>query len=108
MVNVRVCNNGISSIHGKELLGHLSFHHENKTHVTLKQMFDICKIVSEQDEIAGLETIVWEKHSWNYLSLIGDERIIHLQRAKVYVFSDSVLCHGMILQNLESNEPLEP
>ena len=54
MVNVHVCNNGISSIHGKELLGHLSFHHEYKTHVTLKQMFDICKIVSEQDEISGV------------------------------------------------------
>ena len=26
------------------------------------------------------------------LSLIGDETVISLQRAKVYVFSDSVLC----------------
>ena len=28
MRNVHVCNIGINSIHGKELLGHLSFHHE--------------------------------------------------------------------------------
>ena len=28
MMNVHVCNIGIRSIHGKELLGHLSFHHE--------------------------------------------------------------------------------
>ena len=63
----------------------------NTTDLTLKQMFDIStKLVSEQDEISGLETIGWEKHSWKYLSLIGDEIIINLQRTKVYVFSDSV------------------
>ena len=53
-------------------------------------MFDIStRLVSEQDEISGLETIGWENHSWKYLSLIGDERVINLQRTKVYVFSDS-------------------
>ena len=73
--------------------------------LTLKQMFDIsAKLVTEQDEISGLETIGWEKHSWKYLSLIGDERINNLQRTKVYVFSDSVLCLGRIHQNPESNE----
>ena len=45
-----------------------------------------------------------EKHSWKYLSLIGDERIINLQRAKVYVFSDSVLCLGKIHQHPSANE----
>ena len=65
----------------------------NTADLTLKHMFDIsAKLVAEQDEISGLETIGWEKHSWKYLSLIGDERIINLQRTKVYVFSDSVLC----------------
>ena len=77
----------------------------NTADLTLKQMFDIsAKLVAGQDEISGLETIGWEKHSWKYLSLIGDERIINLQRAKVYVFSDSVLCLGKIHQNPESNE----
>ena len=41
---------------------------------------------------------------WKNLSLIGDERIINLQCAKVYVFSDSVLCPGKIYLNPESNE----
>ena len=41
------------------------------------------------------------------MSLIGDERIINLQRTKVYVFSDSVLCLGRIHQNLESNKAWE-
>ena len=51
----------------------------NATDLTLKQMFDIsAKIVAEQDEISNLETIGWEKHSWQYLSLIDDERIFHL------------------------------
>ena len=52
----------------------------NTTDLTLKQMFDIsAKLVSEQDEISGVETISWENHSWRYLSLIGDERTINLQ-----------------------------
>ena len=80
----------------------------NTTDLTLKQMFDIStKLVSEQDEISGLETIGWENHSWKDLSLIGDERIINLQRTKVYAVSDSVLCLGKILQNPESNEAWE-
>ena len=77
----------------------------NTTDLTRKQMFDIStKLVSEQDEISGLETIGWENHSWKYLSLIGDERIINLQRAKVYVFSDSVFCLRKIFENPESND----
>ena len=73
----------------------------NTADPTLKQMFDH---VAEQDEFSSLETIGWEKHSWKYLSLIGDERIINLQRTKVYVFADSVLCLGKIHQNQDSNE----
>ena len=46
LVNVYGCNNGIT----------------NTTDLTLKQMFDISsKLVTEQDEISGLETIGWEK-----------------------------------------------
>ena len=72
----------------------------NTKDLTLKHMFDIStRLVSEQDEISGLETIGWENHSWKYLSLIGDERVINLQRTKVYVFSDSVLCLGKIFEN---------
>ena len=41
------------------------------------------------------------------MSLIGDERVINLQRTKVYVFSDSVLCLGRIHQNPESNKAWE-
>ena len=36
----------------------------NTTDLTQKQMFDIsAKLVSEQDELSGLETIGWENHS---------------------------------------------
>ena len=36
----------------------------NTTDLTLKQTFDISsKLVSEQEEISGLETIGWENHS---------------------------------------------
>ena len=72
----------------------------NSIHLTLKQMFDIsARLESEKDEISGMEKIGWENHSWKFLSLIGDERIINLQRTEVYVFSDSVLCLGKIFEN---------
>ena len=77
----------------------------NTSDLTLKKMFDIsAKLVGEQDEIFTVDTIHWEKHSWKYLSLIDDETIINLQRANVYVFSDSVLCLGRIHQHPKSNE----
>ena len=56
----------------------------NTTDLTLKQMFDIStRLVSEQVEIPGLETIGWGNHSW------------------------SVLCFGKIFENPESNDAWE-
>ena len=78
---------------------------KNSTDLTLKKMFDISeKLVSEQEEINNVDKIYWKNHSWKQLSLIGDETVISLQRTKVYVFSDSVLCLGKVQQNPESNE----
>ena len=77
----------------------------NTTDLTLEQMFDMsAKLVSQQEEISGLETIGWEKTFMKISVINCDERIINLQRAKVYVFSVSVLCLGKIHQNPESNE----
>ena len=71
-------------------------------------MFDIsAKLGSEQDEIYGVETIGWENYSWKYLSLSDDERVISLQRTKVYVFSDSVLCLGKIHESSQSYDAWE-
>ena len=41
------------------------------------------------------------------LSLVSDEEVISLSHAKVYVFSDSVLCFGKMNQNPESNSAWE-
>ena len=77
---------------------------KNTKDLTMKQFFDIsAKLVSKQDGIYGVKTIDWENSSWKYLSLNGDEQVISLQRTKVYVFSDSVLCPGKILENPQSN-----
>ena len=74
---------------------------KNTKDLTMKQMFDTsAKLVSEQDEIYGVKTIDWESSSWKYLSL---KQIINLQRTKVYVFSDSVLCLGKMKENPRSN-----
>ena len=75
---------------------------KNTKDLTMKQMFDISeKLVSEQDEIYWVKTINWESSSWKYLSLIGDEQIINLQRTDV--FSDSVLCLGKMNENPRLN-----
>ena len=105
--NVHVCNIGIGDIHGEELLRQLAFHQEYKD-LTMKPMFNIsARLVSEHDEISGLETIGWEDYSGKYLSLIGDERVISLQPTKVYVLSDSVLYLGKIHENQQSNAAWE-
>ena len=78
---------------------------KNYEDLTLKQMFDVtAQLVNNQDEINGLDKIQWEKNSWTRLSLIDDETVINLQSTKVYVFWDSVLCLGKVLQHPECNE----
>ena len=78
---------------------------KNHEDLTLKQMFDVtAQLVTDQEEINGLDKIQWKKYSWTRLSLIGDETVINLQSTKVYVSSDSVLCLGRILQHPDSNE----
>ena len=64
--------------------------------LTLKQMFEKSEtlIVGQSNEMFGVTPITWEDSSWKQLSLIGDEEVISLSHAKVYVFSDSVLCLG--------------
>ena len=77
----------------------------NTKYLTIRQMFDIStRLVFEQDEISNVDKIHWETHSWKYLSFIGDETVINLQRTKVYVFSDSVLCPGKIHQDPSTSE----
>ena len=78
---------------------------KNYEDLTLKQMFDVtAQLVNNQEEINCLDKILWRKNSWTHLSLIDDEIVINLQRTKVYVSSDSVLCLGKVLQHPESNE----
>ena len=40
---------------------------------------------------------------WRQLSFVDDEEVISLSHAKVYVFSDSVLCLGKMNENPQSN-----
>ena len=78
---------------------------QNEEKITLKQMFDItAQTIHNDEEIYCLEKIVYQRNSWTQLSLINDPVIIGLQSTKVYVFSDSVLCLGKVLQHLECNE----
>ena len=57
---------------------------KNHESLTLKQMFDVTvQIVNNEEEIIGLDKILYQKNSWTHLSLINDEVVINLQRTKV-------------------------
>ena len=78
---------------------------KNHESLTLKQMFDVtAQLVNNEEEITGLDKILYQNNSWTQLSLINDPVVINLQSTKVYVFSDSVLCLGKVLQHPECNE----
>ena len=60
---------------------------QNTKDLTMKQMFDISeRLVSEQDEIYGVKTIIWESSSLKYLSLIGYEEVMSFLYTKVYTY----------------------
>ena len=94
-----------STLESSVLMGNYSnnSHSINNTggELTLKQMFDISEkfIVEQSEKIFGVSQINWEDSSWRQLSLVNDEEVISLSHAKVYVFSNSVLCLGKVNQN---------
>ena len=78
---------------------------KNEESLALKQMFDVTALmVHNEEEIYCLDKIVYQRNTWTQLSLINDPVIISLQSTRVYVFSDSVLCLGKVLQHPECNE----
>ena len=82
-----------------------TLHQNYIEHLTMKQMFYIFEklVVGQSDENDGVNTINWVDSSWTHLYLVGDEEVITLSHAKVYVFSDSVLCLGKLNENPLSN-----
>ena len=68
-------------------------------------MFEISEqvILEQSDEFFGVSQISWESSPWKQLSLVNDEEVICLSHAKIFVFSDSVLCFGKVNQNPTSN-----
>ena len=56
---------------------------KNHESLTLKQMFDVtAQLVNNEEEINGLDKILYQKNSWTQLSLINDPVVINLQSAK--------------------------
>ena len=68
-------------------------------------MFEISEQfkLEQSDEMFGVSRISWESSPWKPLSLVNDEEVISLSHAKIYVFSDSVLCLEKMNQNPTSN-----
>ena len=99
-MNVYVFDIGSICIHGK--IPQTNYIPSKIQKISLKkQMFDISEklIVEQSDDIFGVSQISWKDSPWRQLSVVNDEEVISLSHAKVYVFSDSVLCRGKVNQN---------
>ena len=73
-------------------------------------MFDISEklIVGQSDEIfLSVSNQLGRFFMETIICLVDDEEVISLSHAKVYVFSDSVLCLGKVNQNPTSNTACE-
>ena len=94
---------------GKNYTDNLHSIRNTGENLTLKQMFEISEklILEQSDEIFGVSQISCENSPWKQLSLVNDEEVISLSHAKVYVFSDSVLCLGKVNQNATTNTAWE-
>ena len=90
---------------GKNHLENLHSIKNTGTDLTMKQMFEISeKLITElSDEIHGVNTMNCHDSAWKHLSLIGDGQVVSPSHAKVYVFSDSVVCLGKMSVNPQSN-----
>ena len=68
-------------------------------------MFDVSQslILNQKSEIYGISTIEWNTTPWMRSALLHD-RAIKLSEAKVYVYSDSVLCLGKIHEHSTSTQ----
>ena len=98
-----------SVLMGKNYSDNLPSIKKTGENLTLKQMFEISEklILEQSDEIFGVSQIGWESSPWKQLSLVNDEEVINLLHAKVFVFSDSVLCLGKVNQDPTSNTAWE-
>ena len=55
----------------------------------------------------GVSELSWSTSNWEKLSLVNDEEVIKLMKAKVYEFSDSVLRVGKMSEYPKSNNERE-
>ena len=90
---------------GKQYSDNLHSIKNTRKNLTLKLMFEMSEklILEQSDEISGVSQISWESSPWKQVSLVNDEEVFSLSHAKVYAFSDSVLCLGKMNQNPISN-----
>ena len=64
---------------------------KNHESLTLKQMFDVtAQIANNEEEITGLDKILYQKNSWTQLSLINDRSSIFKAQRSTY---SQILCY---------------
>ena len=78
--------------------------HRNTNFEELKRLFDITqRLISEQGiEILNVSSVEWTFTPRMRSTLLHDE-VIRWAKAKVHVYSDSVLCLGKMHEHTEAN-----
>ena len=67
----------------KDYLENLHSIRNPKEKPTVKKLFEVSqRLFREQSEISGVSQISWETFQWERLSLVNDDEIINLSKAK--------------------------
>ena len=76
---------------------------------TVQKLFDATQTLIREQEFGDLGSvrIKLDSSKWEELHLASDKEVIQLMKAKVYVFSDSVLCVGKMSEYPQSNTEWE-
>ena len=80
----------------------------NTNFEALKTLFDITQklILNQRHEIRHVSTIEWQFNPW-ISSTLQHVKVIKLSKAKVHLYSDSVLCFGKMHRHPKAKDKLE-
>ena len=105
-MNFYVFDIGSICVHGEELLRQFTFHQkyreQSPNETDVRHIWKVSSGTIRWDFLECLKS-AGKVLNGNNFGLVNDEEVISLWHAKVYVFSDSVLCLGKMSENPLSN-----
>ena len=102
---VYVFNRERSRFSSERLLGQFAFHQKYRRETYREEFVRSVSKIDSKTRIGNLMSVTKKlgNFSMERLSLVNDKEVINLSMARVYVFSDSVLCLGKVRPFPQSN-----